>query len=65
MQGSLQWLSLRRRMRDEEFKKIINTLHIEYFYNGNYPENYEDAFEKWHKEVEEFVRMLEKRERKE
>ena len=43
----------------EEFRKIIDTLHIDYFYNGNYPENYNEEFEKWHKRVEDFVRKIE------
>jgi len=34
-------------------------LHIDYFYNGNYPENYAEVFEQWHKRVEEFVKNLE------
>lgn len=47
----------------EEFRKIIDTLHIDYFYNGNYPENYDEEFEKWHKRVKDFVRKLEERRR--
>ena len=42
-----------------EFEEFINTLHIDYFYNGNYPERYEEEFEKWHKRVEEFIVKLE------
>ena len=44
-----------------EFEEFINTLHIDYFYSGNYPENYEEAFEKWHRKVEEFVSKLEEK----
>jgi len=42
-----------------EFEEFINTLHIDYFYNGDYPANYEEEFEKWHERVEDFVRRLE------
>jgi len=57
-----RWGRLKRRLPQpyrNEFEEFINTLHIDYFYNGNYPENYEEAFEKWHKKVEDFVRRLE------
>ena len=49
---------LPRHYRDE-FEEFINVLHIDYFYNGNYPANYEEEFEKWYKRVEDFVRRLE------
>jgi len=57
-----RWGSIKRKLPQpyrNEFEEFINTLHIDYFYNGNYPENYEEAFEKWHKKVEDFVRRLE------
>jgi len=57
-----RWGRLKRRLPSpykEEFESFINVLHIDYFYNGNYPENYEEAFEKWHKKVEDFIRRLE------
>ena len=44
-----RWGRLKRRLPSpykEEFESFINVLHIDYFYNGNYPENYEEAFEK-------------------
>ena len=47
----------------EEFE-FIGTLHIEYFYNGNYPKNYEEKFEKWYKKVEKFISRLEKERKK-
>jgi len=43
-----------KEMTEEVF---INVLHIDYFYNGNYPGNYEEEFEKWNKRVEEFVTL--------
>jgi len=55
-----RWGRLKRRLPyKEEFESFINVLHIDYFYNGNYPENYEEAFEKWHEKVEDFIRRLE------
>jgi hypothetical protein len=47
----------------EEFDAFIKTLHISYFYNGNYPEDYENEFERWYKRVEDFIRRLEKMKR--
>lgn len=61
--GNARWGKIKRRLprhyRDE-FEAFINVLHIDYFYNGNYPESYEEEFEKWHKKVEEFVMKIEK-----
>ena len=62
-----RWGQIKRRLPQpyrSEFEEFINTLHVDYFYNGNYPESYEEEFEKWHKRVEEFIVKLEgKRER--
>jgi len=59
-----RWGQIKRRLprhyRDE-FEEFINVLHIDYFYNGNYPANYEEEFEKWYKRVEEFVSELEEK----
>jgi len=57
-----RWGGIKRRLPQpyrNEFEEFINTLHIDYFYNGNYPANYEEEFEKWYKRVEDFVRRLE------
>jgi len=57
-----RWGRLKRRLPQpykEEFDNFINILHVDYFYNGNYPANYEEEFEKWYKRVEDFVRRLE------
>lgn len=44
----------------EEFREITNTLHIEYFYGGNYPrERVEEEFQKWLGKVEEYINKLE------
>ena len=59
-----RWGGIKRRLPQpyrNEFEEFINTLHIDYFYNGNYPENYEEEFEKWYKRVEEFVSELEEK----
>ena len=62
-----RWGRTKRRLPQpykEEFEDFINILHVDYFYNGNYPANYEEEFEKWYKRVEEFIVKLEgKRER--
>jgi hypothetical protein len=42
------------------FGEFIETLHIKYSYNGDYPkENLEEEFKKWFKRVEEYVSALE------
>ena len=39
---------------------MIPVLHIEYFYNGEYPKDrVEEEFDKWYGMVEEFIRSLE------
>lgn len=43
-----------------EFEELINTLHIDYFYNHNYPANYGEEFGKWYGRVEDFVKRLAK-----
>lgn len=44
----------------DEFGRFIGTLHIEYFYNGNYPhEEPSEEFEGRVKEVEDYVRRME------
>ena len=43
-----------------QFKKYIDTLHVEYFYDGEYPKaDTEAEFAKWMQEVEQFIRELE------
>jgi hypothetical protein len=45
---------------DQEFRRIINTLHIQYSYDGNYPQNDPDGtFAKWRQEVGQFIQRLE------
>ena len=58
-----RWGRLRRSLPQPyrgQFKKYIDTLHVEYFYDGDYPkENTEAEFERWMQEVEQFIRELE------
>ena len=58
-----RWGLLRRMLPEPystQFKKFIDTLHIKYFYNGEYPrENIEEEFNKWYSEVEKFIERLE------
>ncbi len=45
---------------EERFKDIIDKLHIQFFYLGNYPtENIEEEFERWLRIIEEFIHSLE------
>lgn len=45
---------------DQEFRQIINILHIQYGYDGNYPQNDPDgAYRKWRQTVETFIQKLE------
>ena len=60
--GDARWGGIKRRLPlpyKKEFENFIDVWHVDYFYNGNYPENYEAAFEKWYERVEDFVRRLE------
>lgn len=58
-----RWGQLRQALPspyDQEFRRIVNTLHIQYSYDGNYPQNDPDgAFAKWRQEVEQFIQKLE------
>ena len=42
-----------------QFEEFIKVLHLRYFYNGGYPEDFEAEFEEWWEKVEGFVRKLE------
>ena len=58
-----RWGQLRRELQQpyqEQFREYIDTLHVDYFYNGNYPvDNVEDEFERYAQEVAQFIRNLE------
>lgn len=42
------------------FNEFIDTLHIKYFYNGDYPKDkVEEEFNKWFKKIERYVNDLE------
>lgn len=43
-----------------KFREIVDTLHIEYFYHGNYPrERPEEEFQRWLRMVEDYIKALE------
>ena len=45
---------------NEQFRRLINTLHIQYSYDGNYPQADPDsAFAQWRQEVGQFIQNLE------
>jgi hypothetical protein len=58
-----RWGYVRRRLEEpfrSIFSEFIETLHIKYSYNGEYPrENLEEEFKKWFKRVEDYVSALE------
>lgn len=59
-----RWGRLRRALPqpfEDRFKQIIDTLHISYFYHGDYPkEQVDEEFKLWRDRVEEFVDDLER-----
>jgi predicted nucleotidyltransferase len=59
-----RWGELRRSLPsplNERFRRIIETLHVAYFYHGQYPhEQVADAFDRWQGEVATFVDELER-----
>ena len=58
-----RWGLLKRMLPEpysRQFKGFIDVLHIEYFYNGEYPKDrVKEEFDKWYRMVEEFIRSLE------
>jgi hypothetical protein len=58
-----RWGQLRRALPQpfaDRFREIIDTLHIDYAYEGGYPaDNTDEAFEHWRDVVEQFVNDLE------
>jgi len=58
-----RWGRLRRALPqplEDRFKQIIDTLHISYFYHGDYPkEQVDEEFKHWRDLVEKFVDDLE------
>ena len=44
----------------EEFDEFVRVLHIQYFYEGNYPhEKVEEEFQRWLEKVEDYIKRLE------
>ena len=60
-----RWGQLRKALPKpfkDQFRRIVNTLHIQYSYDGNYPkDNPDGAFAHWRQEVEEFIEKLEQK----
>ena len=58
-----RWGQLRKALPapfDRQFREMINVLHIQYSYEGNYPkDDPERAFAEWRNRVEDFIRNLE------
>lgn len=44
-----------------QFEEFIKILHLRYFYDGAYPDDFEAEFDRWHEKVEDFVKGLERR----
>ncbi|MGC8935613.1 MAG: nucleotidyltransferase domain-containing protein [Thermoproteota archaeon] len=58
-----RWGSIRKMLPEpyrSKFKDFISTLHVEYFYHGNYPKDkVKEEFDLWCRRVEEFIDGLE------
>jgi len=58
-----RWGELRKALPipySEEFRHIVNVLHIAYFYHGEYPrQNVEVEFQRWRERVSRFIDALE------
>jgi len=49
----------------KRFEKLMDILHVEYFYNGNYPKDrVKGEFERWLREVDKFINELERETRR-
>jgi len=43
------------------FDQFVDRRHIDYFYHGNYPKDYQGEFEKWYGKVEQYINQLKKK----
>jgi len=54
-----RWGQLRRQLPapfDERFRRIVNELHVRYFYEFGYPaEAVEETYQRWRAEVSQFI----------
>jgi glutaredoxin 2 len=42
-----------------KFEEFVKELHIDYFYQGNYPKDYEKEFKDLYRKVEQCIKQLE------
>jgi len=42
-----------------KFDEFIRKLHVDYFYQGNYPRDYDEEFKNWYEKVEQYIKQLE------
>ena len=57
-----RWGQLRRSLPsglDVEFRDIADTLHVRYWYRGEYPSEPEDAYAHWRERIQRFIEALE------
>ncbi|MCS7252465.1 MAG: nucleotidyltransferase domain-containing protein [Armatimonadetes bacterium] len=53
-----RWGELRKRLPqrfERRFRRIVNRLHVAYFYRGHLPDDIESAFKRWRRVVERFI----------
>ncbi|MEW6619315.1 MAG: hypothetical protein AB1422_08275 [bacterium] len=59
-----RWGELKKRLPNpyqKEFENYISTLHIKYFYDGNYPKDkVKEEFEIWYNKVKDYIENLQK-----
>lgn len=57
-----RWGRVRKKLPSDlkmRFDQLIERLHIDYFYLGNYQREYEKEFDNWYRSIEEYVKRLE------
>ncbi len=62
--GKATWGEVKKGLKfpyKAEFEKFISTLHVKYFYDGNYPKDkIKEEFELWYNKVKDYIENLEK-----
>lgn len=56
-----RWGRIKRGLSQPYKDKFEEFINIKYFYNGDYPEKFEEEFKRWNKKVKDFVEDLEKK----